>query len=347
MPLTQAADGLMHTLPGERRRSGTYSVGGPHRPPQQRPPQRHPLREPHRSGPPGIHRTNTPRACWSQSTPAASPTTPASVDLDFRPPGNLPADCTIEEWEAAVSVELDDGKVSGPTLDFLSGPIIGSAQADTLTGDRTDNIIADRGDDILIGNAGVDAFGYLLWLANTNGSDTITGYTLGTTQAESDRNSHLPGEGRRTHLLRRGQRFRPRHHRRAGQRHHSRDHAKGDSHRLTQLRQPEITVNDNGPSCSSTRSVERRRALRGAPTQGVAQDAESENAGTRCDPSSPQTLWFVIFSGTPFLYFWLEANIEAGTQFPEHRNGRCYNGTRPRRSGTAGPECCSHCPYTP
>jgi len=27
------------------------------------------------------------------------------------------------------------------------------------------------------------------------------------------------------------------------------------------------------------------------------------------------TLWFVIFSGTPFLYFWLDTNIEAGRSF--------------------------------
>ena len=54
MPLTQAADRLMHTLPRERRWSGTYTVGGPHRPPQQAPPQRQPLREPHRPDPLGI-----------------------------------------------------------------------------------------------------------------------------------------------------------------------------------------------------------------------------------------------------------------------------------------------------
>ena len=248
--------------------------------------------------------------------PGRKPNHPASVDLDFRPPGNLPADCTIEEWEAAVSVELDDGKVSGPTLDFLSGPIIGPAQADTLTGDRTHNIIADRGcDDIPIGNAGVDTFDYLLSMANGDGPDTITGYTLGATQAASDRIHICRGKGDVP------------------------TYSGGDSgsdHVITVVRGSDttavitpqgittgspnfanlnITVNDNGPSCSSTSSVERRRALRGEPTQGVGRDAESENGGRWCDPSYSQHYGASQFSGTPFLYFSLDVNIEAGRSF--------------------------------
>ena len=160
MPLTQAADRLMHTLPREIRRSGTYTVGGPHRPPQQAPPQRQPLREPHRPSPLGkrahyrltrgglqrhriLHLPGLPvrlpaphqhtKSVLVAEHPGRKPNDPASVGLDLRRPGNLPTNCTIEEWEAAVSVELDDGKVSGPTLDFLRGPLIGSAQADTLT----------------------------------------------------------------------------------------------------------------------------------------------------------------------------------------------------------------------
>ena len=162
-------------------------------------------------------------------------------------------------------------------------------------------------------------------LVNANGPDTITRYTLSATQAESDRIHICRGKGDVP------------------------TYSGGDSgadHVITVVRGSDttavitpqgittgspnfanlnITVNDNGPSCSSTRSVERRRALRRAEAQHVGRHADSENA-ERWSPLLPNTMGRHSLGNTVPLLL-AGRQHRSRSQFPEHRRGRCYNGT--------------------